>query len=369
MYELKSVHKRYGLAKVALRKIELTVQDREFLVIYGPAGAGKSTLLNILAGITRPTSGDVLRNGVSILRVPPEKRDAAMAFENYALYSHLSVGENLAFPLKARGLGRAEVEERVRRISGILGISHLLERRPGFLSGGQRQRVALGRAIIRPADIYLLDEPVGHLDAKLRHKIRAELKALADDLSATVVFTTTSSREALALGDRVAVLNAGKLEQIGVPADLYHRPANAFVASFVGDPPMSFISVEPRRQGDRVEFVTADGMPVAALAAEAVSNLREEAGSKIQVGFRSNEVRIAGEGDSNALRGRVDVIENLGYMKIALVGIGGDQVSVSVPAGTRLGVGETVAIAFPRDAVHLFQNARAVTHAVPSPGV
>src|SRR5690606_11845122 len=148
-------------------KIELTVQDREFLVIYGPAGAGKSTLLNILAGITRPTSGDVLRNGVSILRVPPEKRDAAMAFENYALYSHLSVGENLAFPLKARGLGRAEVEERVRRISGILGISHLLERRPGFLSGGQRQRVALGRAIIRPADIYLLDEPVGHLDAKL----------------------------------------------------------------------------------------------------------------------------------------------------------------------------------------------------------
>ncbi|WP_439630250.1 ABC transporter ATP-binding protein [Shinella sp.] len=369
MYELKSVHKRYGLAKVALRKIDLTVRDREFLVIYGPAGAGKSTLLNILAGITKPTSGDVLRNGVSILRVPPEKRDAAMAFENYALYSHLSVGENLAFPLKARGIGRAEVEERVKRISGILGIGHLLDRRPGFLSGGQRQRVALGRAIIRPADIYLLDEPVGHLDAKLRHKIRAELKALAEDLSATVVFTTTSSREALALGDRVAVLNAGKLEQLGKPADLYHRPANAFVASFVGDPPMSFISVQPRRHDGRVDFVTADGMPVASLAAEAVSDLNEEVGSKIQVGFRSNEVRIAREGDSNALRGRVDVIENLGYMKIALVGIGNDQVSVSVPAGTSLGLGETVAIAFPRDAVHLFQNARAVTHATPSAGV
>jgi ABC-type sugar transport system ATPase subunit len=368
MYELKSVHKRYGLAKVALRKIELSVRDREFLVIYGPAGAGKSTLLNILAGITRPTSGDVLRDGVSILKVPPEKRDAAMAFENYALYSHLSVGENLAFPLKARGLGRAEVEERVKRISGILGIGHLLERRPGFLSGGQRQRVALGRAIIRPADIYLLDEPVGHLDAKLRHKIRAELKALAEDLSATVVFTTTSSREALALGDRVAVLNAGKLEQVGKPADLYHRPANAFFASFVGDPPMSFISVEPRPNAGRVDFVTADGMPVASLAADAVKGLTNEAG-RIQVGFRSNEVRIAGEGDSNALRGRVDVIENLGYMKIALVGIGGDQVSVSVPAGTSLGVGETVAIAFPRDAVHLFQNARAVTHATPSAGV
>lgn len=366
MYELKSIHKRYGLSKVALRKIDLTVRDREFLVIYGPAGAGKSTILNILAGITKPTSGEVLRDGQSILHVPPEKRDAAMAFENYALYSHISVGENLAFPLHARGMSRGDIDQRVKRISGILGIGHLLDRRPGFLSGGQRQRVALGRAIIRPADIYLLDEPVGHLDAKLRHKIRAELKALAEDLSATVVFTTTSSREALALGDRVAVLNSGRIEQVGTPADLYHRPANAFVASFVGDPPMSFISVEPRRGGDRVAFVTPDGMPVAALAAEAVAGLRDEPGSTIQVGFRSNEVRLAEAGDPGTLRGRVDVIENLGYVKIALVGIGRDQVSVSFPTGKRLSVGETVAITFPRDAVHLFQNARAVAHATPS---
>lgn len=365
MYELRAVHKRYGLSKVALRKVDLTVRDREFLVLYGPAGAGKTTLLNILAGITRPTAGDVLRDGVSILRVPPEKRDAAMAFENYALYSHISVGENLAFPLKARGMGRSEIEERVGRISGILGISHLLDRRPSFLSGGQRQRVALGRAIIRPADIYLLDEPVGHLDAKLRHKIRAELKALADDLSATVVFTTTSSREALALGDRVAVLNHGRIEQIGTPADLYHRPANAFVASFVGDPPMSFITVKPKRELDRVAFLTGDGMPVAALKAEQVAGLQDD-GPPIQVGFRSNEVRLAQEGDSGALRGRIDVIEHLGHSKIALVGIGTDQVSVSVPAHVPIRVGEEVAIAFPRDAVHLFQNARAVVHAFPS---
>ena len=365
MYELKAVHKRYGLAKVALRKIDLTVRDKEFLVIYGPAGAGKSTILNILAGITRPTTGDVLRDGVSILHLPPERRDAAMAFENYALYSHLSVGENLAFPLHARGMARAEIDQRVKRIAEILGIGHLLDRRPGFLSGGQRQRVALGRAIIRPADIYLLDEPVGHLDAKLRHKIRAELKALADDLNATVVFTTTSSREALALGDRVAVLNQGRLEQIGTPADLYHRPANAFVASFVGDPPMSFITVEPRREADRVAFVTPDGMPVATLRADALEGLRP-ADAAIQVGFRSNEVRLAQQGDSAALRGRVDVIEHLGHSKIALVGIGRDQVSVSVPAHTSIHVGEEVAIAFPRDAVHLFQDARAVVHAVPS---
>lgn len=365
MYELKAVHKRYGLSKVALRKIDLVVRDREFLVIYGPAGAGKSTILNILAGITRPTSGDVRRDGVSILRIPPERRDAAMAFENYALYSHLSVGENLAFPLRARGLGSAEIDARVKRISGILGIGHLLDRRPGLLSGGQRQRVALGRAIIRPADIYLLDEPVGHLDAKLRHKIRAELKALAEDLSATVVFTTTSSREALALGDRVAVLNQGRIEQAGTPEELYHRPANAFVASFVGDPPMSFLSVTPRLDGDRVAFATPGGMPVAALPAEAVEALRDEPGSKIQIGFRSNEVRLARPEDADTLRGRVDVIENLGYVKIALVGIGEDQVSVSFPADQRLSVGETVAIAFPRDAVHLFQNARAVAHAAP----
>jgi multiple sugar transport system ATP-binding protein len=366
MYELKGVHKRYGLSKVALRKIDLVVRDKEFLVVYGPAGAGKSTLLNVLAGITRPTSGDVLRDGVSILRVPPERRDAAMAFENYALYSHLSVGENLAFPLKARGTARADIEARVKHISGILGIGHLLDRRPGFLSGGQRQRVALGRAIIRPADIYLLDEPVGHLDAKLRHRIRAELKALADDLSATVVFTTTSSREALALGDRIAVLNGGRIEQVGTPADLYHRPANAFVASFVGDPPMSFLSVQPHRGDGRVAFLTPGGMPVASLPADAVEHLRDEPGSRIQVGFRSNEVRLAEASDPDALRGRVDVIENLGYVKIALVGIGEDQISVSFPADRQLAVGETVSIAFPRDAVHLFQNERAVVHAVPS---
>jgi len=368
MYELQAVHKRYGLSKVALRKIDLEVREREFLVIYGPAGAGKSTILNILAGITRPTSGEVLRDGVSILRVPPEKRDAAMAFENYALYSHISVGENLAFPLKARGMNRAEIEARVKRVSGILGIGHLLDRRPGFLSGGQRQRVALGRAIIRPADIYLLDEPVGHLDAKLRHRIRAELKALAADLSATVVFTTTSSREALALGDRVVVLNTGRIEQAGTPAEVYHRPANAFVASFVGDPPMSFITVLPRKGEGRVSFVTGDGMPVASLPAAALERLREEESSTLQVGFRSNEVRLAGPGDPGTLRGTVNVVENLGYVKIALVGIGADQVSVSVPAGTPLAVGETVAITFPRDAVHLFQNARAVSHAAPLAG-
>lgn len=365
MYELRAVHKRYGLAKVALRKIDLTVRDREFLVIYGPAGAGKSTILNILAGIARPTAGDVLRDGASILGVPPERRDAAMAFENYALYSHLSVAENLAFPLRARGLGRAEIEARVARIAGILGIGHLLARRPGFLSGGQRQRVALGRAIIRPADLYLLDEPVGHLDAKLRHRIRAELKALAEDLAATIVFTTTSSREALALGDRVVVLNEGRIEQTGTPHELYHRPANAFVASFVGDPPMSFLSVSPRREGDRVAFTTTDGMPVATLAAGAVAGLEAAAGTRIQIGFRSNEVRLAEPGDPGTLRGRVAVVENLGYVKIALVGIGEDQVSVSFPSSRHLAVGETVAIAFPRDAVHLFQNARAVAHAAP----
>lgn len=353
MYSFHNVHKRYGLRTVALRTINLEIREREFFVLYGPAGAGKSTILNLLAGITKPTKGDITRNGQSITHLPPERRGAAMAFENYALYSHLSVAENLAFPLRAQGMGKADAEARVNRIADVLGISHVLHRRPGFLSGGQRQRVALGRAIIRPADIYLLDEPIGHLDAKLRHRMRAELKALAEDMSATILFTTTSSKEALALGDRIGVLNEGRLEQVGTPAELYHTPANTFVAGFVGDPPMSFLSVDVVSEASGNVLKTRTGHTIG--AAPDISLGRKD----LRAGLRAGSIALSAPDASGALPGDVMVVEHLGHSNIAVVSVGKDEVSVSFPANARLRPGERVGLQISSDKLHLFEGANA----------
>lgn len=355
MYSLVDVHKRYGLKTVALRKINLEIEDREFCVLYGPAGAGKSTVLNLFAGITQPTRGDVRRDGHSIAHLPPERRDAAMAFENYALYSHLSVYENLAFPLRAARLKRTDIESRVKKISEVLGISHVLDRRPGMLSGGQRQRVALGRAIVRPANIYLLDEPIGHLDAKLRHRMRAELKALAVELDATVLFTTTSSKEALALADKLAVINRGRLEQVGTPSELYHSPANTFVASFVGDPPMSFLSVTTRSAGAVTEIQALGGSVIARSAGELARDRR------LQAGVRAGAISLKDPGAEDVLPGRVGVIEHLGYTNIAVVHIGDDTLSVSLRPDVKVNAGENVGLMIDSGQVHLFEGTKALS--------
>ena len=302
MYELRHVHKRYGLAKVALRKVDLVVSDREFLVLYGPAGAGKSTLLNILAGITRPTSGDVLRDGISVLGVPPEKRDAAMAFENYALYSHLSVGENLAFPLRARGMARAEIDARVKRFSDILGIGHLLDRRPGFLSGGQRQRVRSGGR--SSARRHLSPRRAGRpprRQAPPPHPRRAQgawPRTCAPPSCSQPPRRARRSR--LATGSRSSTM--GGSSRSARPPTL--SPAGKRVRRLVRRRPAD--ELHHRRaapRGRRFAFVTAGGMPVAALRPESVAGASPTTALPIQVGFRSNEVRLARAGEPGALRG------------------------------------------------------------------
>lgn len=360
-FALRAVTKRYGLRTLALREVDLDVRDHEFMVLYGPAGAGKSTMLNIFAGITKPTAGDVLQDGVSVLGVPPERRNAAMAFENYALYSHLSVFENLAFPLRARGALEPDIKSRVHKIADVLGIGHVLDRRPGFLSGGQKQRVALGRAIIRPADIYLLDEPIGHLDAKLRHRMRAELKALAQDMKSTVVFTTTSSREALALADRMAVINNGRIQQTGTPEEIYRQPANAFVATFVGDPPMSLIRARLQMAAGAPFLVTPSGHMLGA----APGPLAAAGGSQggLRVGVRSNEIKLGPPDGPSVIPGRVTTVEHLGYADIAIVDVDGDAVSITTRSDQRLRHGELVGLSFASGALHVFDGERAIHHA------
>lgn len=238
--ECRNIRKDFGSTSV-LKDINLSVKSGEFLVLVGPSGCGKSTLLRILAGLEQPTSGDILINGQSVLNVEPRNRDLAMVFQNYALYPHFTIYENLAFGLTLQNVPKAEIQKRVQEVAEILQIGVFLNRRPRELSGGQRQRVALGRAMVRKTKLILFDEPLSNLDAGLRAQMRYEIKHLHDLTGSTMVYVTHDQVEATTLGDRIAILNKGKIEQIAQAKDIYEKPANHFVASFVGTPEMNFL--------------------------------------------------------------------------------------------------------------------------------
>lgn len=362
MIELRNVTKRYGLSTFGVRDLNFEVRDQEFLVIYGPSGAGKSTTLKLLAGIIQPTAGDLVKDGQSLLKVAPESRDMAMAFENYALYSHMSVYENLAFPLRARGMTKKEIDDRVQRTAKMLQIADLLDRRPGFLSGGQRQRVALGRAIVRPASLYLLDEPIGHLDAKLRHRMRGELKAMSVDLRATIVLVTTASREALALGDRIAILREGHLQQIGTPNEVYYQPANEFVASFVGEPPMSFLGIEPTTENGQLYFSIQDCSTRLRVPPQLAQHLN---GEKVgyRLGVRASEITIARQQDAaHPVPGLVYIIEHMGYSNIITVKVGSGLVRVVTDPAVTPERNETIYLSLDAEHMHLFYQQKAICH-------
>lgn len=362
MIELRNITKRYGVTTIAVRDLNLEIRDKEFLVIYGPSGAGKTTTLRLIAGLTKPTEGDILRDGQSLLNVAPENRDMAMAFENYALYSHMSVYDNLAFPLRARGMSKKDIDDRVRRVARMLQIDDLLDRRPGFLSGGQRQRVSLGRAIVRPADVYLLDEPIGHLDAKLRHRMRAELKAMSADLDATIALVTTSSREALALGDRIAILRNGILEQVAPPEGIYHQPANEFVASFVGDPPMSLLDIEPIQVDGRVYFRLQGSESLVAVPPQLLDKINGLSAS-YRLGVRASEVSIAAQEDEkHNIPGEVYFVEHMGYCNIVSTRVGNGLLRVLTDPSIRPALRETVWLSLDAEHVHVFHNKQAVYH-------
>jgi multiple sugar transport system ATP-binding protein len=242
--ELDRVTKRFAAGAVALRGVSLDVADGELLAVVGPSGCGKSTLLSIVAGLEAPTSGEVRIDGRVVNALSPRERDVAMVFQSYALYPHMTVRRNLAFPLEVAGRGRAEITARVAEVAGLLGLEALLDRRPGELSGGQRQRVALGRALVRRPKVFLLDEPLSNLDAALRAGVRAELKKLHERLGATFVYVTHDQAEAMTLADRIAVLNDGALEQVGTPREIYGAPGTAFVAGFVGTPRVNLVRPE-----------------------------------------------------------------------------------------------------------------------------
>ena len=304
---LEKVVKAYGTVEV-VHGIDLEVAEREFVVLVGPSGCGKSTTLRMIAGLEEITDGIVTIDGRVVNRVAPKDRDVAMVFQNYALYPHLSVAENIAFGLRIRRAPKAEIEASVAEAASILGLTDYLERRPSDLSGGQRQRVAMGRAIVRHPKVFLFDEPLSNLDAKLRTQMRAEIKRLHKRLGATSIYVTHDQVEAMTLADRIVVMHDGIIEQVGTPMELFENPANTFVAGFLGSPPMNMLegTVEATPQGP-VALIGGQRLTLPSL-----EGLAGDGGRPVTVGIRPEYVRLVAPGTVGALDVEVDLVEPLG---------------------------------------------------------
>jgi len=260
--EFVGINKTYDGKVVAVRSLDLVVEDKEFVVLVGPSGCGKSTTLRMLAGLEDITAGDLLFDGKRVNDMSPAGRNIAMVFQNYALYPHMSVRNNMAFGLKNVGLPVAEIDERVREASRILGLDELLDRRPAKLSGGQRQRVAMGRAIVRHPSVFLFDEPLSNLDAKLRTQMRGEIKRLHQRVNTTVIYVTHDQVEAMTLADRIVVMRDGRIEQSGTPGDLFNHPINMFVAGFIGSPSMNMVPARLQIEGGKRRLIAATGLSI-----------------------------------------------------------------------------------------------------------
>ena len=304
---LKGIIKAYGAVQV-VHGIDLDVQEKEFVVLVGPSGCGKSTTLRMIAGLEEISDGDLTIDGRYVNRVAPKDRDVAMVFQNYALYPHLNVADNIAFGLRIRKESKEAIATSVHEVGEILGLTPYLERRPADLSGGQRQRVAMGRAIVRRPKVFLFDEPLSNLDAKLRTQMRAEIKRLHKRLGATSIYVTHDQVEAMTLADRIVVMNDGRIEQVGTPMDLFLNPANTFVAGFLGSPPMNMVDAR---------IIAGDTGPVAefndnSLQLADIPSLRNSVGKEVILGIRPEFVTVSAKDEPGRVAVDVDLIETLG---------------------------------------------------------
>ncbi|MFN4258578.1 MAG: ABC transporter ATP-binding protein [Gemmataceae bacterium] len=352
---LRDIRKTYPNGHVAVHQLSLDIADGEFLVLVGPSGCGKSTTLRLVAGLEMPTSGQLHIGDRDVTFVPPQERDLAMVFQNYALYPHKTVRQNLEFGLRMRHTPSSVITERVQRVARILDINQVLERKPGQLSGGQRQRVALGRAIVREPRAFLLDEPLSNLDAQLRVRTRAELARMHRQLGATMLYVTHDQEEALTLGDRVAVLRDGWLQQVAPPMTIYRQPANVFVAGFIGAPTMNFLPCQLRdAQGTR----RIEG-PLFTQALDCPS-LTKEPSNGLLLGIRPQDIRLVPAPEADAIA-QVDVVQPLGSDMVVYLNLtrGADYtpMTVVVPSDTPLQVNQEVGIRLERDRLHLFDAA------------
>ncbi|UWE14684.1 ABC transporter ATP-binding protein [Herbaspirillum huttiense] len=327
---LQGVCKHWGQAQ-AVSNIDFEVKSGQFTVLLGPSGCGKSTTLRLIAGLDKPTSGSIHIGGRDVTQLPPAQRNISMVFQSYALFPHLTVRDNILFGVRVRKEPRAGHESRLQRVADILGLSHLLERRPAQLSGGQRQRVALGRAIIADAPVCLMDEPLSNLDAQLRQEMRREIRALQQQLNMTMVYVTHDQTEAMSMADQVILLREGRIEQDAAPADLYAQPATAFAARFIGTPPMNLLPLQAHAQG-------------LAIAGSNVV-LHELGQTPLQLGLRPEHIRLADASEATA-SALVETVEYFGADTIIGARIGSASLLVRAPGQHRFNAGETVHLAW-----------------------
>jgi multiple sugar transport system ATP-binding protein len=354
---LRNVSKKFGDVSV-VKDVTLTVPDKSFFVVVGPSGCGKSTMLRMVAGLEDITSGEIYIDDRLINRVPSKNRDIAMVFQNYALYPHMTAYENMAFGLKLRRFSKKEIDERVREAAEILGITHLLDRRPKAMSGGQRQRVAVGRAIVRKPKVFLFDEPLSNLDAKMRVRMRLELAKLHDKLQTTIIYVTHDQLEAMTLASHVAIMKDGTLQQVAPPLDMYNAPSNKFVAGFIGSPPMNFIETTVDKKGSDIQlrigtnstsgFVSpTDSMKKA---------LEPYVGKKVVMGIRPEDIfdKVYYQGDAKGrtLASTVEVVEPMGPEKYLYLNSHGSSMVVRVLSDNKAFVNQKI------DVVLKLENAK-----------
>jgi ABC-type sugar transport system ATPase subunit len=348
------VDKVYPGGVVALEDLCLEVADGELLALVGPSGCGKSTVLRLLAGLEQPTRGALRIGSREVGALSPQARNVAMVFQDYALYPNRTVRGNLAFPLEMRGLPREEIARRVERAAALLEIGELLDRRPRELSGGQRQRVAMGRALVREPDVFLLDEPLSNLDAKLRGQVRAEIAELRRRTGTTMIYVTHDQVEAMTLGDRVAVLRQGRLQQVAAPRELYAAPANAFVAGFIGSPPMNLVPASLSVDG-RGRAALAVGEALLALDGAQLEAARAAGAGELIVGFRPEALGLGAPGAEGGLEARVDYVEYLGHELLAHLRLGPHAITARL-AARELAAGAAVSLSIPPASLHLFSK-------------
>lgn len=344
-----NINKQFGSNRV-VENLNLQTEDGEFVVLLGPSGCGKTTTLRMLAGLEEATSGDIFIGEERVNDTPPQKRDIAMVFQNYALYPHMSIFENIAYPLRVRKILKQEIQSHVTRVSKMLEIEKLLERKPRELSGGERQRVALARAIVRSPKVYLMDEPLSNLDAKLRVQMRGELKHLQHTLGTTTVYVTHDQAEAMTLAHRVAVMNKGVLQQFDTPLNIYHNPVNRFVAEFVGSPSMNFIE-------GKVDFanrVFTNGSLTLSLNDEQLERLRGK--ENITIGFRPEHVSVSLEEKEDWIPAKVYVTELMGNETFVFIEIASLKLITRAPADFRADFDTKVFVRFDMNKAHLFDS-------------
>ncbi len=343
--ELRSISKRFGTF-VALEDVSLRVEEGEFMVLLGPSGSGKTTILRVIAGLESPTEGSVLIDGKDVTNLSPKERDVAMVFQNYALYPHMSVYDNIALPLRVRRVDRASIDKKVRETAELLQITDILGKKPSEISGGEQQRVAVARAIVRNPKVFLFDEPLSNLDAKLRVTTRGFLKRLQKELHVTTVYVTHDQSEAMTMADRIAVINRGRVLQVSTPTEIYRNPSDVFVAGFIGSPPMNLIEGRIERNGGR-SFVFAN---VRISLKKAIQE------GEVIMGIRPEDIVLKDKMEDGAFPGKVYVSEPLGNIQYVTVDVGGIKLVAQADIDFRAEINSTVFVSFKERGIHFFSK-------------